>query len=76
MLGPVGRRVLAGKMNVTERVLRTETDFLKKQNIIKTSKVGMELTVTGEDVYHELDQMMGQLLGMRKKKRNWLLISK
>ncbi|MDT1995708.1 SorC family transcriptional regulator [Carnobacterium divergens] len=69
LLGPVGRRVLAGKMNVTERVLRTETDFLKKQNIIKTSKVGMELTVTGEDVYHELDQMMGQLLGMREKEK-------
>ena len=34
LLGPVGRRVLASKMDVTERVLRTETDFLKKRNII------------------------------------------
>lgn len=67
LLGPVGRRVLASKMDVTERVLRTETDFLKKRNIITSSKVGMELSASGEVLYHELDKVMGQLLGMREK---------
>src|SRR5699024_7588367 len=67
LVGPVGRRVLAGKMNITERVLRTEVDALKKQNLVQTSKLGMQLTANGEIVYHELDQMMGQLLGMRAK---------
>lgn len=68
LLGPVGRRVLASKMDVTERVLRTETDFLKKRNIITSSKVGMEeLSASGEVLYHGLDKVMGQLLGMREK---------
>ncbi|ALV22752.1 MAG: sugar-binding domain-containing protein [Carnobacterium sp.] len=67
LAGPVGRRVLAGKLNITERVLRTEVDALKKQNLIQTSKLGMQLTANGELVYRELDQMMGQLLGMREK---------
>ena len=31
---PVGRRTLAQKMNVSERSLRTETDFLKHLNFI------------------------------------------
>ncbi|SEK86076.1 central glycolytic genes regulator [Carnobacterium iners] len=67
LLGPIGRRVLADKMDITERVLRTEVDALKRQGLIKTSKVGMQLTVSGESVYHDLDQIMGQLLGMREK---------
>lgn len=67
LLGPIGRRVLADKMGITERVLRTEVDALKKQSLITTSKVGMQLTANGEIVYHDLDQVMGQLLGMREK---------
>lgn len=38
LLGPVGRRVLASKMDVTERVLRTETDFLKKEILLQVQK--------------------------------------
>lgn len=38
LLGPVGRRVLASKMDVTERVLRTETDFLKKEISLQVQK--------------------------------------
>ncbi|SIN97533.1 central glycolytic genes regulator [Carnobacterium alterfunditum] len=69
LLGPVGRRVLADRMGITERVLRTESEGLKKQELIKTSKMGMELTEKGETVYHQLDQLMGQLLGMREKEK-------
>lgn len=69
LLGPVGRRVLADRMGITERVLRTESEGLKKQGLIKTSKMGMELTEKGETVYHQLDQLMGQLLGMREKEK-------
>lgn len=35
LLGPIGRRVLADKMDITERVLRTEVDALKRQGLIK-----------------------------------------
>ena len=69
LLGPVGRRVLADRMGITERVLRTESEGLKKQGLIKTSKMGMELTEKGEAVYHQLDQLMGQILGMKEKEK-------
>ena len=37
---PVGRRVLADNLDVTERVLRPETDSLKNWNSVKHQKVG------------------------------------
>lgn len=67
LFGPIGRRVLADKMNITERVLRTEVDFLRMQNLVETSKQGMVLTPNGEDTYRELDYLMHQLMGMREK---------
>lgn len=69
LLGPVGRRVVSERMGITERVLRTESEGLKKQGLIKTSKMGMELTEKGEAVYYQLDQLMGQLLGMKEKEK-------
>lgn len=66
---PVGRRTLAEKMEITERVLRTETDFLKNLQLIETSKSGMTLTHEGVKVYHGLENMMGQLLGMQQKEK-------
>lgn len=36
---PVGRRVLAQILGMSERVLRTETDYLRKQELIASTKV-------------------------------------
>lgn len=63
---PIGRRSLADSLNLTERVLRTETDLLKKLQLIDASKSGMHLTKKGEDVYEKLGDMMDQLLGMHQ----------
>ena len=35
---PIGRRSLSETMGITERVLRTETDVLKRLNLIEPSK--------------------------------------
>ena len=35
---PVGRRVLAQTLGMSERVLRTETDYLRKQELIASTK--------------------------------------
>ena len=61
---PVGRRVLADTLDTTERILRTETDLLKKLELIDTSKSGMKLTTKGERVYHQLGNLTDQLFGM------------
>ncbi|MBP2100093.1 sugar-binding transcriptional regulator [Enterococcus rivorum] len=63
---PIGRRSLSDSMGITERVLRTETDFLKNLQLIDTSKSGMTLTEKGLTVYQGLETVMNQLLGMHQ----------
>ena len=63
---PIGRRSLSESMGITERVLRTETDFLKNIQLIQTSKSGMTLTEKGLTVYQGLETVMNQLLGMHQ----------
>lgn len=53
-LEPVGRRVLAEKLQLTERVLRTETDYLKKIGLLDTSKSGMSLSSRGKAAYNQM----------------------
>lgn len=63
---PIGRRALAENLHLTERVLRTETDLLKKLKLIESSKSGMQLTPYGEDVYNKLGTIMDQLFGVHQ----------
>jgi len=52
---PVGRRSLSEYMDLTERVLRSETDILKKQELIKVKPTGMEITEEGESTIRQLN---------------------
>ncbi|MFQ3871064.1 sugar-binding transcriptional regulator [Staphylococcus sp. Mo2-1] len=52
---PVGRRSLSEYMDLTERVLRSETDILKKQELIKVKPTGMEITEEGETTIRQLN---------------------
>lgn len=61
---PIGRRSLAESLGLTERVLRTETDLLKQLKLIDATKSGMSLTVKGEEIFQELENVMSQFLGM------------
>mgnify|MGYP001515752866 CR=1 FL=1 len=47
---PVGRRVLAGKLNLSERILRSQVDFLKGCGLLSYSSAGMAVTDEGEAV--------------------------
>lgn len=58
---PVGRRNLSDQLGLTERVLRTETDFLKQIGLVESSKSGMMLTNKGDLVYLEMGTIMDQL---------------
>ncbi|WP_179394739.1 sugar-binding transcriptional regulator [Lacticaseibacillus absianus] len=68
-MAPVGRRNLAEQMKVSERVLRTETDFLRKQGLIESSKSGMVLTSKGIEAFQGLEQLMNQLLGFKEDEK-------
>ena len=60
---PVGRRLLAEKLNVSERSLRTDTDDLRQQNLIAVSKSGMHVTPEGLQVVDGLTHLMDNILG-------------
>lgn len=53
---PVGRRSLALSLDMTERVMRSEVEFLRAQNLIETQTSGMTMTEQG---LHLLDQLEG-----------------
>ncbi|WP_263969788.1 sugar-binding transcriptional regulator [Companilactobacillus kimchii] len=63
LMEPIGRRVLADDLNITERGLRTETDLLRKQGLIISSKSGMSLTKTGSDVVIRLTDVLADYQG-------------
>ncbi|MCH4008771.1 sugar-binding transcriptional regulator [Companilactobacillus sp.] len=63
LMEPVGRRVLADDLNVTERSLRTETDLLKNQGLINSSKSGMSLTKTGIQANGQLNKLLADFQG-------------
>lgn len=52
--GVIGRRTLAGSLDITERVLRGEVEFLKSQGLLEIETSGMRITPAGQLL---LDQM-------------------
>lgn len=66
---PVGRRLLAEKLSVTERSLRTDTDALRQQNLIVVTKSGMHVTPEGMEVVEGLTDLMDNLLGRNQIQR-------
>jgi central glycolytic genes regulator len=51
----VGRRTLAAAMNMTERVLRGEIEFLKAQGLLEIESLGMRVTDSGLQLLEEMD---------------------
>jgi central glycolytic genes regulator len=63
---PVGRRSLSVSLGVTERVLRSEVSFLKEQDLITISSVGMSLTEDGRELLEGLEAIMREISGIDK----------
>lgn len=63
---PVGRRTLAEMLGMTERVLRSEAEYLKAQQLIDVKTAGMMVTEKGNKLLAELDEMMSELSGIRQ----------
>lgn len=64
LMQPVGRRSLAVSLNLTERVLRSEVEFLKDQDLIDISSVGMSLTAEGMQLLKKLEGVMREVTGI------------
>ncbi len=61
---PVGRRSLALSLDMTERVVRGEVEFLRAQNLIETHTSGMTMTEQGLQLLEQLEVVMRELSGI------------
>lgn len=64
---PVGRRTLAQEVGLTERVLRTEADFLKQQGLIEATRSGMIITGQGHAVLQGLSSLIDELADIHQQ---------
>ncbi|WP_374724400.1 sugar-binding transcriptional regulator [Calidifontibacillus erzurumensis] len=65
LMEPVGRRVLAAHLGMTERVLRGEIMLLKEQGLISVAAAGMSLTDDGRQVIKQLEPIMKEVSGLK-----------
>lgn len=61
---PIGRRILSSKLNMGERIVRSEISFMKEQGLIDITAYGMKLTKTGEEILENLTDFIYQMKGL------------
>jgi len=64
LLQPVGRRALALKMGLAERLVRGDMDLLKERGLITSDAAGMSLTDEGEDLLYRFSDLFKDLHGL------------
>lgn len=60
----VGRRTLASSLDMTERVLRSEVDFLKAQGLLEVESFGMRVSEAGLQLLEAIEPMVRELFGL------------
>ncbi|SEG08308.1 central glycolytic genes regulator [Caloramator fervidus] len=58
---PIGRRTLSQELNLGERVIRTEVEFLKNQGLIEVTPAGMIITKEGEKILGDLRELIYEI---------------
>lgn len=61
---PIGRRALSALLKLSERVVRSDVEFLKEAGLIDFSAVGMRITQDGQRMLTELADYVGALHGL------------
>ncbi|HEU4963133.1 MAG TPA: sugar-binding domain-containing protein [Bacilli bacterium] len=69
LVQPIGRRGLAQQLQMTERILRAETDFLKEQGLVDMETVGMRLSAQGGALLEQLADVVREFDGLADKER-------
>jgi len=60
----IGRRTLATALGMTERMLRTETDFLKDQGMLDIHSAGMRISESGRLLLEKLEPLYKTMFGL------------
>lgn len=61
---PIGRRTLAGNLNMGERAVRTEVNILKEQDLLIIEPMGMYVTEEGKNLLEDLKEVIHRLKGL------------
>lgn len=61
---PIGRRLLSSKLNIKERAIRDEVNFLKDQGLLNIEIMGMNITEDGQSILDKLEDFYIQLKGI------------
>lgn len=63
---PIGRRTLSNMLEISERIIRSETEVLKEQNLINVAVSGMTVTQEGLELLDQLKDLMNEVMGLSK----------
>lgn len=61
---PVGRRQLGKALGYSERLVRSEVDYLKARGAVETTPAGIFITPSGEDMLREIDEILPWLFNI------------
>lgn len=67
---PVGRRALATRLNIGERVVRAQVDWLKDAGLVEFSPLGMSVTAEGQAIMADLAEyirLLRDLVGLENE---------
>ncbi|KGX86222.1 sugar-binding transcriptional regulator [Pontibacillus litoralis] len=64
LMEPIGRRTLADHLQMPERLVRSEIDFMHEHELIEVTTRGMHLTQEGKNVIFQLQAFMQELRGV------------
>lgn len=76
---PIGRRALSTALGLSERIVRSEVDFLKSQDLLEINTFGMNTTPSGCDLLENLKEYLDEMFGiplLEEKIKNKLGIKK
>ena len=62
---PIGRRNLAEKLDLSERKVRNELEFLQSKKLVKITKAGSRITENGTNFLKELDDYIKEIKDIR-----------
>lgn len=68
---PLGRRTLSEKLQIGERIIRNEVDFLKQQGLLEIDAAGMRITPDGAQVTDEMREILYELLNLAQLERKF-----
>lgn len=66
LMQPVGRRSLSSVLSLTERVLRSEVEFLRNQGLVQVASIGMSLTDQGSNLLIQMEPIIKEAFGLAK----------